>query len=277
MKIVDSDGRREKVKNPDDSESLFKLLDEISSGYDSVGIAVAGFVDFDGFIHQSPNLPYLNGKKIKLKSVSKFVVANDATLACLGEVHYGAGRKWSKKGIVVCITLGTGLGGGLVIDGKPIFGAKGIAMEVGHIPISDNSEVVCKCGRVGCTEEFVSARAISRYFKELTGQYKTAGEIIDLARSEDKNAFESIRKFSYYTSKVVQIISHIFNPDAIIISGGIFQHFQEIISLIKEFSSKIVIKPIFESMEILGAELGEFSGAYGALKISEMPEILERR
>ena len=270
IKIVDSDGRREKLENPGEVSSLFELLEELTRGYDSVGMAVAGFVDFDGFVHQSPNIPYLNGKRIRVSENSRLFVANDATLACLGEVFWGAGRKWKENGIVVCITLGTGLGGGVVINGKPLFGAKGIAMEVGHTPLSEDKRIVCKCGRIGCTEEFVSARAIVRYFKEITGEEKKPEEVVSLAHEGDKNAVEALKRFSYYTARAIQNISHVFNPHAFIISGGVIHHFPEVLSFIKNFASELVIKPIFDSMEILGAELGEFSGAYGALKMAEM-------
>jgi glucokinase len=269
IKFADSDGKKFKEKNPYDYEKIIDLINRVSQNYDSIGIAVAGFVNFDGFIYESPNIKSLNGKKIEVKGRPYFV-ANDATLACFGEVSFGAGRKWKRKGIVVCLTLGTGLGGGAVIDGKPLFGARGIAMEVGHIQISDDIRRICVCGRIGCSEEFVSSRAIERFFFEIASEKTTSEKIIELANKGNINAIEALRKFSFYVARVIQNVSHIFNPDAVIISGGIINHFNQVIDMIKHEARKIIIKPIFDSMEILPAELGEFSGAFGGLKMAQI-------
>lgn len=269
IKFVDSEGKKFKEKNPYDYEKIVELIDRFSQDYDSVGIAVAGFVNFDGFIYESPNIKSLNEKKIEVRGKPYFV-ANDATLACVGEVFFGAGRKWKKKGIVLCLTLGTGLGGGAVIDGKPLFGTLGIAMEVGHIQISDDTKRVCVCGRVGCSEEFVSSRAIERFFFEITSEKTTSDKIIEFANKGNANALEALKKFSFYVARVIQNLAHIFNPDAVIISGGIISHFEGVIDMIKDEARKIVIKPIFDSMELLPAELGEFSGAFGGLKMAQI-------
>ncbi len=271
IKIVDSEGRRRKEENPGDFNVLMELISRIVSGYDASGIAVAGFVDLSGFIHKSPNIPFFDGKKIEIKE-KKFFVANDATLACLGEVVFGSGRAWRKRGIVVCITLGTGLGGGFVVDGEPFLGESGIAMEVGHVPISEDERRICRCGRVGCAEEFVSARALVRYYIEITGirDNITPERVISLASSGDKNAIGAVERLAYYTARVVQLLSHIFNPSAFIISGGIFEYFPKVIDMIREHAAGIVIPYIFNAMKILPAELGEFSGAYGALAYCKM-------
>jgi glucokinase len=269
LKVVDSEGKKFLESNPGNFSGLLDFLNKISEGYDGVGIAVAGFVSFDGFIFQSPNIPYLDGKKIEIQG-REFAIANDATLACLGEVWFGAGEPWRKKGIVLCITLGTGLGGGAVIDGKPLFGADGIAMEVGHIPLVEDSRRVCACGRVGCTEEFVSARAISRYYKDITGELRTPEEIVSLANSQNEYALKALDTFSFYTAKVIQTLAHIFNPHAIIISGGVIRHFPKVLDMVKDYSKKLLIEPIFRSLNILPAQLEEYSGAYGALKLIEL-------
>jgi len=269
LKVVDSEGKKFLESNPGNFSGLFEFLNKISQGYDGIGIAVAGFVSLDGFIFQSPNIPYLDGKKIEIQG-KEFAVANDATLACLGEVWFGAGKTWKKKGIVLCITLGTGLGGGAVIDGKPLFGAGGIAMEVGHIPLVEDSKRVCSCGRIGCTEEFVSARAISRYYKDVTGELRTPEEIVSLANSQNEQALKSLDTFSFYTAKVIQTLAHIFNPHAVVISGGVIRHFPKVLDMVRDYSKKLLIEPIFNSLNILPAQLEEYSGAYGALKLIEL-------
>lgn len=264
IKTVDSKGRRRKIKNPGNFLDLTRLIEDISRDYESVGIAVAGFVDTKGFVHESPNIPYINGKKILVQRKALYI-ANDATLACYGEVLFGSAKKWRKRGVVACITLGTGLGGGLVIDGKPFLGANGMSMEIGHVPLTEDKTRVCSCGRYGCAEEYVSSRAIVRYYKEQTNEEVTAEEVVDRAKKNDIRALEALKKFAFYTSKVIQIISHMFNPDAIVICGGVIHHFPGVRNSIDEFSKEIIIKPIYERLKILPAKLGEFSGAYGAL------------
>lgn len=268
IKAVDLRRRKFKIKNPGNFEDLMKILKDVSENYDSVGIAVAGFVDLKGFIHESPNIPYINGKFIYIRG-KKIYVANDATLAAYGEVHFGAATKWRRKGIVICLTLGTGLGGGLVIDGKPFLGANGISMEIGHIPLTEDTSRVCSCGRYGCVEEYVSSRAISRYYKEFTNEELDSEQIVKRAKQGENNAIKSLKKFAFYTSKVIQILSHIFNPNAIVISGGIIYHFPLIYNFIDEFIRVFLIKPIYSDLHILSAKLGEFSGAYGALKFAQ--------
>lgn len=268
IKAVDYRGRRFKVKNPGNFADLIKTLKELSATYNKVGVAVAGFVNLKGFVYESPNISYINGKRISVAG-KRTVVANDATLACYGEVMFGSAKKWSKSGVVVCITLGTGLGGGLVIDGKPFLGADGVSMEIGHIPLTEDKTRVCSCGRYGCTEEYVSSRAIVRYYKEITGNELTPEEIVSRANSGQAEAIESLKKFALYSSKVIQILSHIFNPNAIVISGGVIHHFPKVYNFIDDFMRTILIKPIYKTLRIIPAKLGEFSGAYGALGFAQ--------
>lgn len=268
IKAVDYRGRRFKVKNPGNFADLIKTLKDISKNYNKVGVAVAGFVNRKGFVYESPNISYINGKRISIAG-KKTVVANDATLACYGEVMFGSAKKWSKSGVVVCITLGTGLGGGLVIDGKPFLGADGVSMEIGHIPLTEDKTRVCSCGRYGCTEEYVSSRAIVRYYKEITGNELTPEEIVSRANGGQADALESLKKFALYSSKVIQILSHIFNPNAIVISGGVIHHFPKVYNFIDDFIRTTLIKPIYKTLRIVPAKLGEFSGAYGALGFAQ--------
>lgn len=269
IKIVDSRGKKEKIKNPGNFKELLETLTSISKKYHKIGLAVAGFIDTKGYIHQSPNIPYLNGKKITIKG-KRIYVANDATLACYGEVLFGSAKKWRKKGIVVCLTLGTGLGGGLTIDGKPFLGATGISMEIGHIPLTEDKTRICACGRYGCAEEYVSSRAITRYYEEITSQKLSSEEIINLSKNNKEEAIKAMRKFAFYTSKVIQVITHILNPNAVVISGGVIHHFPKVFEFIDEFARENLIKPIYKGLKILPAKLGEFSGAYGALGFAKI-------
>ena len=241
-------------------DGLISVLQKFDS--DAYGIAVAGFVQ-NGIVLSSPNIPALTDvnlcKIIKDKFKKDCVVGNDATLASYGEYRFGASRNST---ISVCFTIGTGLGGGTVIYGQPLFGVSGLGMEIGHTKISSESRK-CSCGNIDCVEEYVSARALVRFYGEDT----KPENIIDLAKTGDTRARKAIDTMSEHICSIVVNAVHIFNPDTVVLAGGTVEHFPEIVDMVKSKFKNKVIKPF--SCEIKKAELGEFSGCLGALAIAE--------
>lgn len=233
----------------------------------AVGFAVAGFVEPPGFIEKSPNIPILNGvDMIKFLNLDiPTVIANDASLACLGEHKYG-----SAKGArcAVCLTLGTGLGGGLVIDSKLWLGVTGVAMEIGHTKISDE-DTTCPCGRKGCAEEFVSSRAIVRYYKRIKGEEVSSADVINRAKFGEREAALAMEEFSESLSSVIMNIVHIINPDVVVLSGGIQEHYPEVVSLTRDRVKNRVIPSCAKGLKIEPAILGEYAGAWGALELAK--------
>ncbi|MGC9007269.1 MAG: ROK family protein [Sulfurihydrogenibium sp.] len=256
----------------EDKDKFLNFLTETVDFYkpDRVGIAVAGLVDKkSGLLTNSPNLRALEGLNIKEyleKNLNVEVfIDNDANVAAFGEYVYGNG-KGSK--VLVCLTLGTGLGGGLVLDGKIFSGVSGSAMEIGHITVEKDG-FPCHCGRKGCLEAYVSSYGLERIHCILTEDKKTSFEIISLLRENDKKALESFEIFTHYLSIGIMNIVHIFNPDKVLLSGGIVENFPETIDLVKSKINSLVFPLPLRDLSIDAGKLGSWSGAYGALALAE--------
>jgi len=256
----------------EDKDKFLNFLTETVDFYkpDRVGIAVAGLVDKkSGLLTNSPNLRALEGLNIKgylEKNLNVEVfIDNDANVAAFGEYVYGNG-KGSK--VLVCLTLGTGLGGGLVLDGKIFSGVSGSAMEIGHITVEKDG-FPCHCGRKGCLEAYVSSYGLERIHCILTEDKKTSFEIISLLRENDKKALESFEIFTHYLSIGIMNIVHIFNPDKVLLSGGIVENFPETIDLVKSKINSLVFPLPLRDLNIDAGKLGSWSGAYGALALAE--------
>ncbi|WP_457641271.1 ROK family protein [Persephonella sp.] len=237
---------------------------------ESIGIAVAGLVDKKtGRITNSPNIKSLDGYPLK-ENLEKIInipvyIENDASLAAYGEYMYGAGKN-SK--ILICLTLGTGLGGGAVINGKILSGVSGSAMEIGHTIIQLNG-LPCHCGRKGCLEAYVSSYGLERIYYLLTDKKLSSSEIISLANEGNKLAMESLEKFSEYLAIGLMNITHIFNPDKILIAGGIPEYYPALRDITVANLKKLTFPLPFRDLSIENAALREFSGAYGALAYGE--------
>ncbi len=260
---------KEKLENK--SEFLNLLIDIIKSyNPDRVAIAVAGLVDKKtGLLTNSPNLKSLEGVNLKefIESNLKVevLVDNDANVAAYGEYIYGNGRD-SK--VLVCLTLGTGLGGGVVIDGKIFSGVSGSAMEIGHITVEKNG-LLCHCGRKGCLESYVSSYGLERLYCLISEEKKSSFEIINLAKQKDEKAIQTFEIFTDYLSLGIMNIAHIFNPDKVLLSGGIVENYSNVLNLTKNKVEKIVFPLPLRDLQIDTAKLGSWSGSYGALALAE--------
>ncbi len=249
-------------------DKIFKILEKYNPK--KVGIAVAGLYDEkEERLIQSPNIKSLEGLNIKQiiqeKNDLDIVIQNDATLAAYGEYKYGAGKD-SK--ILVCLTLGTGLGGGLVVNGKPFIGVSGSAMEIGHTTIDTNGWI-CHCGRKGCLESYVSSYGIERLYFIKTDIYKTSFEIITLANEGKKEAIEVMEEVSKYLAYGLMNILHTINPDRILLAGGIVENYPLIEEMAYSNLKSLSFSLPFRDVDIKLAKLGEFSGSFGALALAE--------
>ncbi|MGC8976435.1 MAG: ROK family protein [Candidatus Ratteibacteria bacterium] len=261
-------------------EKSIKFLYE--DDIEGIGIGTPGVVDDEGIVYEAPNLP--GWDKINLKKIfedkfkKKVVVENDVNTIAWGEYLFGAG-KGSKT--MICITLGTGLGGGIVKDGKLLRGGKYSAVEIGHIPI-DYKGPKCKCGNYGCIERFVGRDYIvERAIKGINQGKKTKiYELVEgkLDKITPKTISEAYKLGDEFAESIwidVGIclgamfsgLVNLLNPDVIVIGGGISQAgkilFDTIEKTIKERAMKILTK----NLKILPAGLGIDSGivAAGAL------------
>ena len=267
-----TDGNRNwKERTPESTEELLSLISEtvIREKARRAGIAVAGLVDVKkGIVTDSPNLKFLKGLPLKEEiekrtGVPVFIV-NDATAAAYGEYSLGVGRGSS---LFICLTLGTGLGGGAVINGKPLLGASGSAMEVGHMVV-EKGGWLCHCGRRGCLEAYVSSYGLERFYHMETGESLSSFEVIERAKKGEKPAVRALSEMASYLSLGLMNLLHLFNPDVIALSGGIPAHYPELLETVEKRTKEISFPQPARDFSLKLARLGEFSGAVGALLIA---------
>jgi glucokinase len=247
----------------------------------AIGIACAGGIDTGRgvVVTPSPHLPDWAGLPLVDIIQKKFKVAaylvNDASAAALGEQRCGAGRGVPN---LVLLTLGTGIGGGIIIDGRLYLGARGGAGEIGHITVdADGPE--CGCGNVGCLEMLASGTAIAREAIERIRRGDKSslvalvkGEIDDItaatvgkaARSDDKLAQEVIARAAYYLGIGMVNIVNIFDPEMLVIGGGMSEPGEMILGPGRKMVAQQVFSLSARSVKIVTAQLGNEAGVYGA-------------
>jgi glucokinase len=205
-----------------------------------IGASMASPVDpATGVLHHPPNLPGWNGYTIKPTLEEAFripvYIDNDANLAVVGEHRFGAGQGMQH---LIYITISTGVGGGIMIDGRVLHGARGFAGEIGHI-IVEPLGPKCSCGNTGCLEVMASGTAIARRAEgELekgtqsvltemgSPNSVTAKEVAKAARQDDPLALEIMRDVAIYSAYGIVSLIHIFDPEAVLLGGGVTQNYE---------------------------------------------------
>jgi glucokinase len=241
-----------------------------------VGVGAPGAVDSNGVIFQAVNIGW--GRKNLQEELEKLVelpvkAGNDANVAALGEAWRGGGRGHSD---MLMVTLGTGVGGGIIIGGKIVNGVAGSGGEIGHIHIEDNETKKCGCGNKGCFEQYASATGIVLLASRILGatdkdsvlrrvQLSSKG-IFDAAKAGDELAVEITKKYGYYLGKGLAICATILNPEVIVIGGGVSKCGEIIFDLLKPSFEEYVFEGCQETAFAL-AELGNNAGICGAAKM----------
>ena len=241
-----------------------------------VGVGIAGFLDIpNGIVTFSANLDLrdVHVKKIMQEKLGKPVeINNDANVAALGEAWSGAG-----KGIpnVVCYTLGTGVGGGIIIGGKIVEGFAGMAGELGHINIVPDLEAIqCGCGKMGCLETVSSATGIIRMAKDAVERGDRtslssvdnimAKDVVDAAKAGDEVAIRIVNRAAYYLGKSISTVAVVLNPQRFIIGGGVSKAGEYLFEQMREVFAKLTPEKAQEGVEIVPAVLGNNAGVVGA-------------
>lgn len=215
--------------------------------------------------------------KDKLKDVlenDNIVAANDANVAALGEALSGAGQ--GQKDVVM-LTLGTGVGGGFVVDSKVVEGMSGCAGEIGHLTVDAHSKLECNCGKKGCLETVASATGIRNVYNMLREDYNgtstlynlkypSAKAIIDAAKNGDELATQVIDYASYYLGFACNVIAVTTNPSTIVIGGGVSKAGDFLIDKIRNNFQKICFNSTMKT-NIVQASLGNDAGMYGAKEL----------
>lgn len=243
-----------------------------------VGIGIAGFLNIpEGIIDFSANLPFRDVpvKRIMEEKLGKPVkINNDANVAALGEAWGGAGRGVSN---VVCYTLGTGVGGGIILNDRLIEGFKGMAGELGHMSVVPDLEAIqCGCGKMGCLETVSSATGIIRMARDavqrgdktslalLDHEVNAAKDVFDAAKNGDEVAQRIVSRAAFYLGKSLAAVAVVVNPQRFILGGGVSKAGEYLFAQVREVFQKLTPANAQEGVEIVAAELGNNAGVVGA-------------
>ena len=244
-----------------------------------IGLGVPGPVIPSGYVEVCVNLGWRD--KYPARELSQILggipvgLGNDANIAALGEMWQGGAKGCSD---VVLITLGTGVGGGVVLDGRIVEGRHGIAGEIGHLHVLDDENEYCNCGCRGCLEQIASATGIVREAKKVLaadnlpsllrnyGESISAKEVLDCAKEGDAAALRVMKKVCRYLGIAMSHIAYTVDPDVFVIGGGVSKAGEFLLGLINNEYEKYV-KLSVNKPKIVLATLGNDAGIYGAAKL----------
>lgn len=270
---------------PDIIESINHRLDLYGLTADhflGIGMGSPGSVNIKkGTVIGAYNLNWRTLQPVK-EQVEKgvgipFYIDNDANVAALGEQWKGAGEG---SGNVVFVTLGTGVGGGIVAEGRLIHGV-GAAGEIGHMTV-DPTGYECTCGNIGCLETVASATGVVRLARDLSeeftgdsqlkwliddGQEVTAKTVFDKAKIEDPLAEIVVDKFYYYLGLACSNIANVLHPETIVIGGGVSAAGEMLVAGVNKYFNKYAFPPIKNSSKLKLAQLGNDAGVIGAASL----------
>lgn len=243
-----------------------------------VGIGVPGPIFADGTVNRCVNLGWgvfnVADKVKELMGMPELTVkvGNDANVAALGEMFKGSGEGYKN---LVMVTLGTGVGGGIILDGKILTGTTGGAGEIGHMPVGLNETECCGCGNKGCLEQYASATGIVKVAKKILSECDTetplrnmegfsAKDVMELAKAGDKVAMDVIEQLGDYLGKALAHIACVVNPSAFVIGGGVSKAGQFLLDVIEKHFKKNAFVPCSDVKFVI-ASLGNDAGIYGAV------------
>jgi glucokinase len=241
---------------------------------------VPGAVDAEkAVVLQAPNLPSLVNFGLKAALEQRLgwpvFLENDANAAAVGEMWLGAARGCCD---VMSVTLGTGVGGGVILDGKLWRGSHGSAGEIGHTTVDPFSGLKCKCGNTGCLELFASATAIVRMTREslslfpetrLTSGELTAVRVYEAGREGDALALAVFKRFGMYLGIGLANIINLIDPQIIVITGGAANGWDLFASEMYRQVEECAFRTIAQQVKIARAECGENAGLLGAARLAQ--------
>ena len=264
---------------PDIAEAIRKKMEDRGikdSQVVGVGAGAPGPFSDDGTIFKAVNLGWSEfNMKNELHDLVKIPVkcGNDANVAALGEYWRGGGQGYKD---MLMVTLGPGVGGGIIHNGKIFNGANGAAGEIGHIHLVDDEPDACGCGNHGCFEQFASATGAVRIAKRVLAEYDddsvlrggefACKDIFDAAKKGDKIATICAEKYGYYLGKGIAAVATVVNPEIIVIGGGVSKAGEMLFDLLMPSFKKYVFSGCADAKFAL-AKLGNDAGVFGAAKM----------
>ncbi|GIN55778.1 ROK family glucokinase [Lederbergia ruris] len=268
----------------DVKKAISEKLAELQIPYEALkaaGVGAPGPVDIEkGILDGAVNIGWKDNFPLRDLMQTALnvpvVIENDANAAALGEMWKGAGAGAKD---LICITLGTGVGGGVIVKGDIIHGANGAAGEIGHITSVPRNGYMCNCGKTGCLETVASATGIVRTAKDHLAIYEgesvlkeklqansdiSAKDIFDAAKAGDALAKETVEELADHLGLALANIGSVFNPERIVVGGGVSKAGDFLINEIKQAFVRYAFKPVAQSTDIVLAQLGNDAGIVGA-------------
>lgn len=242
-----------------------------------VGLGVPGPVREDGYVSHCPNLKW---KEMQVNQVMEeltglpAVAANDANVAALGEMWQGGGKGVNN---LVLVTLGTGVGGGVIVEGKIVAGAFGAGGELGHMMMHPEETEQCGCGGYGHLEQYASATGIVRMAKKHLAEENmlsvlrekeslTAKDIFDAAKEQDTLAVKLVEELGEVLARALSHVAAVVDPEAFVIGGGVSKAGSILTETIERYYNKGIMKAL-AGKEFRLATLGNDAGIYGCAKL----------
>lgn len=264
---------------PDIAESIQAKMKEKKIEKEKVagvGVGAPGPIDNEGVVHCAVNLGWGTFSiRDTLSSLLDLPVmaGNDANVAALGEMWKGGG---SGSRDMIMVTLGTGVGGGIIINGSMLTGSAGAGGEIGHIHVEDNETQACNCGNYGCLEQYSSATGITRLANRLLKESDkdsclrngevSAKAVFDAVKEKDGLAIEVAEQFGKYLGDCLANVSGVVNPEVIVLGGGVSKAGEILIDFIKPNFDKNIFHGS-RNVKFTLATLGNDAGIYGAAKL----------
>lgn len=258
--------------------SLAKLMEKNISKDEvaGIGIGVPGPINAEGIVPHTANLGW--GYKEVTRELEELTGltcrgGNDANVAALGELWKGAAAG-HKSGVMV--TLGTGVGGGIILDGKIVVGTNGAGGEIGHIHVDDDIPWLCGCGNQGCLEQVASANGIVRLAKWMMEEQEvktvleketmTSKEVWDAVKEGDEFALQVAERFGKYLGLALANVASTVDPEVFVIGGGVSKAGPIVLEYIKKYYTKYTFRACRDA-EFFLATLGNDAGIFGSAKL----------
>lgn len=267
---------------PDIARAITKKLYEKDlslNDLEGVGVGVPGPVLADGVVNKCVNLGWgildVKGQLSSLLSGVPVEVGNDANVAALGEQWNGGGKGHPN---VVMVTLGTGVGGGIILGGKILAGAHGAAGEIGHMKVRENEPETCGCGKHGCLEQYGSATGVVRLAKRALAANPamdtplrsldplTAKDVFDYAKRGDEVSLAIVEDVGKMLGEAIAHITCVIDPDVVVIGGGVSKAGQILLDAVHKYYTPAAFHASRQS-DFKLAVLGNDAGMYGAVRM----------
>jgi len=261
-------------------DAIVRAVDEFGrDDISAVSLVVPGTVKVEeGAVVKAPNLPCLDGFRLAAALTARLglpaILENDANAAAVGEMWRGAAVGCKT---IICVTLGTGVGGGIILDGKLWRGVDGAAAEIGHMCVDPFGGVACTCGSRGCLEVFASATAIVRMTREasprypesiLQGRERTAETIFEAGQAGDELALEIFRRMGVYLGIGLANLINILNPEMIVIGGGVVNGWDLFEKHMHQQIEERAFPLLTARLKIVRAKCGDDAGLLGAARLA---------